>query len=115
MNRRTLLKYFKILNTTTRMHSTRMRTARPLTVGGGGLCLGREVVCLVQGVGTGGPCPGGGGGPCPGVVVSVWGCGVSCPGGFDLCPMWWWSLSRRGGVSCQGGGGLCRGGWSLSR
>ena len=91
------------------MHSSRMRTARTLTVvpvygggGGGGrwfndlsflcvcVCVGG---CPVQGGGGpvqgGGCCPGGGGGPVQGVVVLSRGCGG--PG--------------RGGGRVRGGGG----------
>ena len=105
----------------TRMHSSRMRTAHPLTVVGGGGCCppspggGREegVVQLVRG-GGGGCCPPGPGGllwPCPRGRGVLWPCPGGCcahvPGGGGVLSTW----SRgEGGVvamSRGGGGGCC--------
>ena len=82
----------------TRMYSSRMRTARSLTV-----CRG----CLPGG---GSPCPGGaslpGGSPCPG-GVSLLGRGVSLLGGLPAR-----GVSLLGAVSLPGGS-PCLGGFSL--
>ena len=120
---------------TTRIHSSRMRTARSLPYRGRVLCpegggLSREGLC------PGGLCPGGGslsmwwvsvqvGSICPGGSlsgeVSVQVVGL-CPGGGSLS-RWW--VSVQVGSICPGGeylsrgvsvwGGLCPGGGSLSR
>ena len=98
---------------TTRMHSSRMRTGRSLTVcrsllPGGGGCLVSGVGCLVQGGLLWGGCL------LPGAVCSwgVSGHGVSGPGG----------VSAPGGVLSQGGSGpggggclLLGGGWVVSQ
>ena len=108
--------------TKTRMHSSRMRTGRSLTVccsllpgeegclaGLGGFSLVRGGVCLVRGVSL----PGGvGGSPWSGGVSLPGGClpgpgGVSLPGGRGCSPWsrgvslpggWWVSAWSRGGV-----------------
>ena len=89
---------------TTRMHSSRMRTARPLTV---------VPICMLgRGGGGGGPgwgwgcCPGGGGGgPVQGGMVLSRGVlsrgGRCCPGGWS-CPEG--SVVQGGGCVVQGGG-----------
>ena len=92
-----------IMMSLTRMHSSRMRTGRSLTVcrsllpGGGVVC--SQGVCLLQGVSALG------GGVCSwrGVLLQ----GVSAPGGCLLLE----GVSALGGV-CSGGGGACSQGMS---
>ena len=86
----------------TKLHSSRMRTARALTVSPSMLCLGRVYLVLEGctwswGVSVPGGVPGLGGGVC--LVLG----GVSAPGGVYLVPGGWCLLLRGEGGVCSWG------------
>ena len=92
-----MYKHLSKIKTQTRMHSSRMRTGRSLTV-----------CCSLL--------PGGGGLPIPGGGFSLLGGGLPVLGG--VCLFWGeggGSAWSGGGAACSGGGSPCRGGVCLVR